>query len=557
LLVRITTWLLLAAGLSLGADTPRPLSDAIPDVYTPVPVDQQRLAGLLANRLRANIEGYLEHIDEKALLEGRGNGTAGAAGIFLQAAANSYEYSDDRQLKGVMDRVANTIIAAKNRPASGGDRNRSWTQNEILTQAEELSGLIAYSRVTGSDDALAAAGGRAELMLIAASNANTERSPDFSVLLRPMADLYRYTSDERYLQFCNRLAQRKAVVNEDAASTLSYAAALVDLYALTGTDSYLKSGAAKWQEEFGKGVVTNGGQFPFPHSLKNGIDACVTAAWMQLTLELFRVTGKAQYAEELERTVYNQLIAAQEGKTGKIDACIPLNGSKHAELAATRCVVAVALGLSEIPAATWGRYGDGLAVLSYSAGRATIRLRRRATIQIYLEGTYPERGNILLHVEPSHDVRFPLKLRVPAWTSAFRAEVGGFRLLGKPGEFLTIAREWKKGDTVKISIDMTAGVIKRPDDVAELAIRRGPQILALASSVNPDLKDLAGAALHANSVASLKSVEGDARLAVNSMSDQTYYVDGEYSGTARRLVFMPFADAMQYRVWLKQAEPAK
>ena len=43
---------------------------------------------------------------------------------------------------------------------------------------------------------------------------------------------------------------------------------------------------------------------------------CATVTWLQLTWELLRLTGEPQYGEELEHTVYNALLGAQDPPTG-------------------------------------------------------------------------------------------------------------------------------------------------------------------------------------------------------------------------------------------------
>ncbi len=41
------------------------------------------------------------------------------------------------------------------------------------------------------------------------------------------------------------------------------------------------------------------------------VETCSTLAWIQLNRELLASTGEARYAEEIERSAYNDLLAAQ------------------------------------------------------------------------------------------------------------------------------------------------------------------------------------------------------------------------------------------------------
>jgi len=47
-------------------------------------------------------------------------------------------------------------------------------------------------------------------------------------------------------------------------------------------------------------------------------EMCVTVTWLQLNWRLLRLTGEARFGQEIERTVYNHLLAAQDGHNGNI-----------------------------------------------------------------------------------------------------------------------------------------------------------------------------------------------------------------------------------------------
>ncbi|MDQ2775281.1 MAG: glycoside hydrolase family 127 protein [Acidobacteriota bacterium] len=558
-MVRLTSYLLVVvvAAIPLFADPPRPVVDAVPDTFTPVALDQQHLAGLLASRLRANNEGYLEHIDTEALLKPHPaeeqNRTAGSAGLFLQAAANSYDYTDDVQLKRVMDGVARKLIAAQD--PSGFLRTytgpKEWSALDLPALSNEMLGLLSYSYVTGDEDAFAVARRLADFLVASFGASKNEKPAAAIALLRPMLDLYRHTGDQRYLLLSEALAKTKIAPSEDLENALFYAGGLAELYRLNGDESNLKLAVADWHDVHDKHLSITGAPLLSSHNAhqENGGSLCQTVAWMQLTLDLLRITGQPQYADELERTVYNQLLAVQDPATGRIYDGAPMQGSKKTVISASACDSAEPVGISQIPDAVWGRYGYGIAVLTYAPGRATLHLRRRATVQIYSEGNFPESGNISIHVEPSHDVRFPVRLRVPTWTKHFVAEIGGGRMVGTPGDFLVIDREWKKGDTIRLTIDMP--VLKRtsPEWPGQIAIQRGPQILALARNVNPQLQDLGNAAWASELPESLTAGGPDTKMPFGAV-EQGYAIPGEYQGKPQQLVLLPFADATAYRVWL-------
>jgi uncharacterized protein len=511
----------------------------VPDVYTPVPSDLQRLAGVLSVRIRANSEGYLEKVGMKPLGTWPDNGV----GLLLAAAANAYEYSDDPQMKAVMDRAAKFLVHAQ----QSGDLPLQFS-------GDAIRGLLAYSRVTGNEEALATSRRIGDSIFKRAGserqNAEEEGAGQF---LGALVDLYRATGDNRYLDFCNRIARlhKPAVTGEndykEQYELLQYLSGLADLYRITGESSYLQAVGSGWENIRDNSLGITGAPVAKPKGGRAGdepvTDACLTAAWTQLSFDLLQIRGSGQYAQELEHSIFNQLLAFQDQRTGGIDPRAAASGSKNPSFDLDRCSGAAALAISEIPEAVWGRYGNGIAILSYQPGRATIRLRRRATVQIYSEGDYPESGSLVLHVEPSHDVRFPLRLRVPIWATKFDVTVGDTHLSGVPGEYLVLGREWKPSDTVKISIELAAKEktdIHHPDEVA---IQRGPELLALSAAGSSDSAELKGAGPIANAL-SLKPVEGD--------SGRRYTIPGQYEGKPRTLTLVPFSEALaDYRLWLK------
>ncbi len=512
---------------------PQPvIINAVVDQYRPLPFENEKLIGLFAARMRANSEGFLEKIP--------GHPTPETAGQFLEAAANAYDYRHDPDLKVLLDRTATSIFSV---PQAGN-------------APDVLPGLLAYYRVTGQPQALSRSRQIADLFL---SKKSAVRNGS---MVEPLVVLFRYTGESRYLEAAKSLANRSLGDNAQSGATddqaslarrLQLSAALVDLYRLTGDEIYLHPALAEWRSLQSK-YVSLTGAVDFPADASSPASACSTVAWIQLTLELFRITGAPNYISELERTIYNQLLAGQDPRTGQVFSSVPLNGRKTLSSDVKACDWDQVRAITLLPALFWGRYGNGISINLYTGGRATVRLRRRGTVQIYSEASFPESGHILLHIEPDHNLQFPLRLRVPDWTSSFMVEFAGSRLAGKPGQYLTIAREWKRGDTVKIEIDLTRQIIAGSGNHAgEIALKRGPQVMALGATLNPGIKDLSQAALITSGGApSLMPTEG--ALLSNWVSDQAYTVEGEYSREPQRFTMVPFADALNYRVFLRRSD---
>jgi uncharacterized protein len=534
-LIRATLCLLALAVLPALAGPRRSVTiRVVAERYRPLAFDQQKLGGMLAERLRANSEGYLERANDKQEQAGR----------FLDASANAYEYSHDPKLKAVMDRAAKPVLAN-----AAGDASLISSDLNILKY--NLLGLLAYHRVTADENALNASKKLGDIAVTSVREQSASHAGASASLIAPLVLLYRRTADTRYLETSKSLAnlalESKGLNIDPSDENLSALEGLVELYRATSDNSYLRAAVAAWNALRVNRLTLTG-------TLDSSTnDSCITAAWMGLTMTLFRITGEAQYGEQLERTIYNQLFAAQDAKSGNTYSAVPLNGAKKAANGMESCSFREAYGISLIPSAVWGRYGNGIAIALYSSGRATFKLRRRTTVQLYSEANYPETGNILLHIDPSHEAQFSLRLRVPEWALKFTVDVGGSHLAGKPGDFLTITRSWKRGDTVQIAMDLAIRVLSGgAASPNEIAVQRGPQVLALDKAQNPHIKDFAAAGPASVDAAHLKPRSVETKFASAWTEDQAYAVAGEYAGKPQELILVPFADARTYRVWMKK-----
>lgn len=504
---------------------------------------------MIGSRLRANSEGYIERIAPASVDPSKAN-----AAIELDAAVYTFEYNHDPGINAVMVQLAKRIISAVG--SAGAESATDWTEQQTWTDAANLRGLLNYYRISGDVAALQAATALGNVLVGVRRHAN-----DLGLLapsIEPMVHLYRFTDDRKYLDFCRAVAE-SWIQNKPVQLSLTYANVtilngLVELYRIDGDNSIFKLPLQAWTTLQASGFSLTG--VPVQPNTDGGSapDICTTGAWVQLSLNLLRISGQAVYAEQLERTVYNQLFAAQDARTGAILSPVGWSGRRQVASSAA-CAANEVRALSEIPSIAWGRFGNGIAVNLYTDGRATVVLRRRGTVQLYAETNYPESGSILLHIEPDHPIHFPLRLRVPDWANKFTADAGLDHFVGKPADYVTLNRNWKKGDTVKIQMSMQGRVIPGIDGFSgDIAIARGPQVLALGKTLNPQISDLTAAMVDPLNSSGSSLSEVATNFAANWMGDHVYAITGTYEGKPRKFLLVPFADALDYRVWLTQSK---
>jgi DUF1680 family protein len=585
---------LLILPASAGGATKSPVvADKSPDQFTPAAFERQHIDGLLGARMRVNLEGRLLRVDEKALIEcfqhrpGPQAWSGEHAGKFLHAAANTWLYSGDERLKALMDRVARNLIATQLPDGYLGTYtdDQRWTSWDVWVHKYDLLGLLNYYAATGYVPALEASRKVGDLLVRTFGTgpgqrdiiaAGTHVGMASTSVLEAMVNLYRFTGERKYLDFCEYLVRSWdqpngpkiaasllstgsvfKTANAKAYEMMSNLVGLVELYRVTGKTEYLKPAEIAWKDItthrlYATGTTSAGEHFqddfvlPGEEAASVG-EGCATVTFLQLTWQLLRATGQSQYADELEQTVYNALLGAQDPRNGDICYFTPLNGKKTPSPGINCCVSSEPRGISMIPQLAWGAMREAIAILFYTPGKVAVSTRT-GEVAIESRTNYPLDGAVQLTIRAATAAQFPVYLRVPSWTSRYAAVAGGRTYRGKPGNYLIIDREWAPGDSVNIDMDLTTRIVPGgPSYPYNVAVARGPQLLALESALNPDLVDTQAAGPNAMQA---RLTEARDRLPLDWTGKQAYRMEGVVAGKPKDLVLVPFADARTYRLWL-------
>lgn len=187
------------------------------------------------------------------------------------------------------------------------------------------------------------------------------------------------------------------------------------------------------------------------------VETCTTCAWIQLCGELLTVTGESRFADEIERSAYNDLLGAQ-APDGE-DWCyysFP-NGPRVYTTYWRCCKSSGAIALEELPAIAWQLQGGrDVAVNLYGPGRAAFGTEATGLLQLEQHTRYPFEGAILLRVAPQRPGRFALRLRIPGWATGAVIAVNGASaaLPAVPGSYAVLDRSWRAGDEVSLELPM-------------------------------------------------------------------------------------------------------
>jgi hypothetical protein len=360
---------------------------------------------------------------------------------------------------------------------------------------------------------------------------------------------------------------------------------LLKYYQLTGEEKYLRLLETAWEDICTHRLYITGTASDHEIFVQSGLlkatnddkmgEGCVTVTWIQFNLSLLQITGKVKYAEEIERSVYNHLLAAENPQTGCVSYYTALQGVKpyRCDQGYSCCLSSVPRGISLIPEMIGGKIGGNFSVLLYENGVASTKLQGieggEVGLVVKSKTRFPADGVVEFAVEPARKVEFTINFRVPKWAENFKAvveageavadsadgsvcgSVRGEIYQGKTGEMLAIRRTWAAGDRVKVTFDMPVevlpGGLSFPNSVA---IKRGPQVLAIDKGLNAGIDSLVAVGYRNG----LKLTDASTVLPANWGWKEAFFLDATVDGGPKKVVLVPFAEAGQksgeVEVWI-------
>ncbi|WP_202049616.1 beta-L-arabinofuranosidase domain-containing protein [Sphingomonas sp. So64.6b] len=435
------------------------------------------------------------------------------AGKWLQAATRAAIRTGDKALLEHVRHVADHLVALQDsdgylgnyaperrftqpqpaRPESwdGAPALRTW---DIWTHSYLMLGLLELARHTGERcyrDAAARIGDLVWRTLSEGQVTITGLGNHFglsaSVVIDPAIELHAATGEQRYLDLArlvlgqidreprNALLSR-ALAGADASEIatgkvyqlLWNLVGIAKLYRATGEGDYLRAVEHLWRNVRDHHLTLGGAPYGgIAHRSREVfnpagvfspygyVETCSTMAWIQLNRELLAITGAAHYAQEIERTAYNDLLGAQ-APNGEDWCYYSFPNGRRVHTTYWRCCKSSgAVALEELAPVAYGVTADG-AVAVNLLGPSVARLGTTAgAVMIEQRTRYPFDGAIDLLVTPEPAESFAIDIRIPDW-----AEGATLAVNGAPGTdvvaglYARIARTWQAGDIVTLRLPL-------------------------------------------------------------------------------------------------------
>lgn len=479
---------------------------------------RQRVVGQNADEL---IEPFLKQDEDK------NRWASEFWGKWVQGAIAAYEYNRDPALYAKIEDAEEKLMQTQLPSGYIGDYDEAhqlagW---DVWGRKYTLLGLLKWYRLSGDKKALKAAcrlldytisqlgPGRRHI-----SQAGLYRGMPPCSILEPVMFMYQLTKDERYLDFARYIvedgeqshaliakcdvpvAQRFPLApnaswwsyenGQKAYEMMSCYVGMLELYRVTGEERLLRAAERAYQhildEEInicGSGAAMEcwyGGRQKQAIPTIHTMETCVTFTWMQFNERLLQLSHNPRYVDQIERTIYNALMASMKDDGSQIVKYTPLEGFRRegehqCDVRINCCNANAPRGFVMIPRVMYRMpQADVLDVNLYIPSTVELKVGRNV-VKVEQLTDYPRTDEVVLRVTPSKSTRMTLNLRIPAWSNSHSVTVNGEPVESRAGTYCAIERVWRSGDEVRLKLDMRTRMV-RLEQMA--AFERGPVVFA-------------------------------------------------------------------------------
>lgn len=221
-------------------------------------------------------------------------------------------------------------------------------------------------------------------------------------------------------------------------------------------------------------------------------ETCASIALAQWNHRMALLYGDARYADLVERSLYNGVLAgvSLDGKRYFYVNPLESRGNHHRLewYGCACCPPNVTRTLASLGGYAYATSKNALWVNLYIAGSVTADVAG-VPVTLHVKTRYPWEGKVILSVRPgpkkgsSH--AFELRLRVPGWCEFATVAVNGRKStrLDTDRGYLVLSRTWRDGDTVEMEFAMPVVRMEAhpavKENVGHVALQRGPLVYCI------------------------------------------------------------------------------
>lgn len=534
-------------------------------------------------------------------------------GKWMLSAVAAYKHKQDKALLDIMRYAVDGLLKTQlpNGYIGNYPPENQLTQWDIWGRKYSMLGLIRFFEITGDETALSAAAKVADHLIsqVGPGKVNIVETGNYrgmasSSVLEPIVYLYNHTGDRRYLDFAEYIVGQwetekgpqllskafKGVNVSDrfpaperwwswengqkAYEMMSCYDGLLELYKVTGNEKYLSAALQATDNiiETEINIAGSGSAFEcwYGGAKKQAIptyhtmETCVTMTWMKFCYNLLTITGNPKYADEIEKSFYNALMASLKFDASEIVVYSPLEGVRSAgetycDMNINCCTANGPRGFTLIPRFAIMQRDNEVYINYYGESEAEFEMASGGRIKIMQETDYPESGRIMLRIDVNSPDTLHIFLRIPTWSAITDISVNEDNQQGiEPGSYHRVSLSGVGRNEIVLGLDMRGRLVKNN---GYQAILKGPVLLARDSRFHDGSVDEPIEIQHENNIVVLEQCEKKPEYMWMSYTAPGVVgtnLGGE-PGPPERIYFCDFASAgntwdpdSRYRVWLRE-----
>ena len=456
-------------------------------------------------------------------------------GHWISAAAKLIAADGEPELRVKLDKIVSEL--ARCQELNGGEWVGSIPEKYftrlIKNQYIWSPQYVMHKTIVGLSDAYIYAGNTQALDILshlsdwyitwtekaAETNPHAVYAGEEAGMLEVWAQLYQLTKDEKYLTLAKRYADaglfrklkegKDSLTNCHANASIPFTHGAAKMYEITGDSDWLEVIKLFWKVAVtDRGMFSttgmNAGEFWVPPHMQghflgsNDQEFCTVYNMVRTASYLLKYTGEAQYADYIERALYNGFLAQQNAQTGMPAYFLPLGAGSHKKWGTkTRdfwcCHGTMVQAQTLYPELVWFTDGDKITAAQYIPSEftaemngANVTVSQTPGMKYYNDQAFFDekddgqmsRWLLKFSVKCDKAARFTLSLRVPEWAKGVELEVNGKNTAApvKDG-WLDITADWQN-DSVQVFFPSELRAETLPDMPELMSVVDGPIVLA-------------------------------------------------------------------------------
>ena len=323
----------------------------------------------------------------------------------------------------------------------------------------------------------------------------------------------------KYAQDDVPVKEQKEITGHAVRAMYLYTGA-ADVAAAKNDEGYVNAMKTVWEDVVYRNMYITGGigssgsnegfsvDFDLPNENAYS-ETCASVGMVFWNQRMNALEGDSKYIDVLERSLYNAALDGLGLEGNRFFYGNPLASSgQHSrrEWFGTACCPSnISRLVASVGDYIYAKSEDAIWVNLFIGSKTKFQM---GSVEVPVEMTtnYPLDGVIHLTLNPEQKAKYALKLRLPGWAKDEPVPGGLYRFAGKSEEtftlllngepvsyteehgYLTIEREWEKGDKIQYSLPMEVKKLIAREEVTanedRIAIQRGPLVYCVEGADN-------------------------------------------------------------------------